>query len=74
MGTSLGAGSCVTLGSLLLFFGQESQVLSCSCVISARVEVLALFLVFVFGNEYPLICGLEECSVRPAAAEARFTL
>ena len=39
MGTGLGAGSCVTLGKerrLLPFFGQGSQALSCSCVISAR--------------------------------------
>ena len=36
MGTGLGAGSCVTLGRLLPFFGQGSQALSCSCVISAR--------------------------------------
>ena len=36
MGMGLGAGSCVTLGRLLPFFGQGSQALSCSCVISAR--------------------------------------
>lgn len=44
------------------------------CHLCLRDGYLVLFLAFVFGHEYPSICGLEKCKVSLLETETRLTL